>query len=473
MYKVVIGLEVHCEIDTCSKNFSQAKNGYSDIPNSNLDTVDLGFPGVLPVLNFKAFRKSLMMAMALKCETPDIVLFDRKNYYYPDLPKGYQITQITKPVGINGEIIVNVDGIDKKVLIHDIHLEEDTASLDHFGDYSLIDYNRSGIPLLETVTEPCLHSANEAISFLEALRSVFLYCGVSEARSDRGQMRCDVNVSLMKDTDTELGTKVEMKNINSFNNVKLVIEYEITRQTKILESGGTVLQETRRFSDEDMCTYSMRSKVDAVDYKYFIEPNIPPIKITDEWLAEIKKEIPLLQHDRIIKYMDLYELSRYDATILVKEKKVADYFETTIKLGASPKAVSNWLTSTILGHLNKYDISIDKIYLTPEMLVDLISMVTTGKISSKQSKEVLYKVLSSEKSPKEVVEKLDMKQIGDDDTIRKLVVTILDNNLNLIADHRKGKNVFDYFVGQVMKQTRGQANPSVTAKIILEEIEKR
>ena len=471
MYKVTIGLEVHCEVKTNSKNFSSARNTYSEYPNENIDTVDIGLPGILPVANKDAFRKSLMMSLALNCETPDIVMFDRKNYYYPDLPKGYQITQMEKPVGINGYVMINVNGEDIKVGIHDIHLEEDTASLDHFGNYSLIDYNRSGVPLLETVTEPCLHSADEAITFLEALKGIFLYTGVSEARTDRGQMRCDVNISL-SDTD-ELGTKVEMKNINSFNNVRLAIEYEIKRQTEILQSGGKVLQETRRFDDEDMKTYSMRSKVDAVDYKYYIEPNIPPIKIDDSWIEEIKQEIPMLQYERVEKYMGEYELSRYDSDIIVKDKRVSDYFEETIKLGCNPKSSANWITSVILGYLNKYELNITDLFLTPTMLVELIKMVDEGKISSKQSKQVFFKCLEENKEPKAIVKELGMTQITDDKTIRDIVVKVLDERPDLIEDHRKGKNTFDYFVGQVMKATRGQANPSVTKNIILEEMEKR
>ena len=471
MYKVTIGLEVHCEVKTNSKNFSSARNTYSEYPNENIDTVDIGLPGILPVANKDAFRKSLMMALALNCQTPDIVMFDRKNYYYPDLPKGYQITQMEKPVGINGYVMINVNGVDLKIGIHDIHLEEDTASLDHFGNYSLIDYNRSGVPLLETVTEPCLHSADEAITFLEALKGIFLYTGVSEARTDRGQMRCDVNISL-SETD-ELGTKVEMKNINSFNNVRLAIEYEIKRQTEILQSGGKVLQETRRFDDEDMKTYSMRSKVDAVDYKYYIEPNIPPIKIDDSWIEEIKKEIPMLQYERVEKYMGEYELSRYDSDIIVKDKRVSDYFEETIKLGCNPKSSANWITSVILGYLNKYELNITDLFLTPTMLVELIKMVDEGKISSKQSKQVFFKCLEENKEPKAIVKELGMTQITDDKTIRDIVVKVLDERPDLIEDHRKGKNTFDYFVGQVMKATRGQANPSVTKNIILEEMEKR
>ena len=471
MYKVTIGLEVHCEVKTNSKNFSSSRNSYSEYPNENIDTVDIGLPGILPVANKDAFRKSLKMALALNCQPPDIVMFDRKNYYYPDLPKGFQITQMEKPVGINGYVMIHVNGEDKKVGIHDIHLEEDTASLDHFSNYSLIDYNRSGVPLLETVTDPCMHSADEAVTFLEALKGIFLYTDVSEARTDRGQMRCDVNISL-SDTD-ELGTKVEMKNINSFNSVRLAIEYEIKRQTEVLQSGGKVIQETRRFDEETMKTYSMRSKVDAVDYKYYIEPNIPPIKIEDELIEEIKSEIPMLQYQRVEKYMNEYELSRYDSDIIVKDKKVSDYFEETIKLGCNPKSSANWLTSIILGYLNKYELNINEISLTPKMLVELIKMIDDGKISSKQSKQVFFKCLEESKEPSAVVKELGMTQITDDKTIRDIVVKVLDERLDLIEDHRKGKNTFDYFVGQVMKATRGQANPSLTKDIILEEMEKR
>ena len=473
MYKVVIGLEVHCEVKTESKNFSRSRNTYSEYPNENIDPVDIGLPGILPVANKEAFRRSLKMALALNCTTPKIVQFDRKNYYYPDLPKGYQITQETNPVGRNGYVMINVDGEDIRVDIDNIHLEEDTASLDHFGTYSLIDYNRSGVPLLETVTTPCMHSAKEAVAFLEALKGIFLYTGVSESRTDRGQMRCDVNVSLMEEDATEFGTKVEMKNINSFNNVKLAIEYEIERQTEILKTGGKVIQETRRFDDEDLKTYSMRSKVDAVDYKYYIEPNIPPIKIEDEWIEEIKKEIPMLQFERVEKYMNEYGLSRYDSEIIVKDKRVSDYYEETISLGADPKISANWITSVILGYLNKYELAITDIYLTPTMLVELIKMVDDGKISSKQSKQVFFKCLEESKEPAKIVKELGMTQITDDKTIRDIVVKVLDERPDLIEDHRKGKNTFDYFVGQVMKATRGQANPSITAKIINEEMDKR
>ena len=271
MYKTVIGLEVHCELKSNSKNFSSSKNGYSTIPNSNVSVVDLGMPGILPVVNKEAVKNSIKMALAMNCEVPKYLTFERKNYFYPDLPKGYQITQFKHPIGTNGYVMINVDGVDKKVFIHDTHLEEDTASLDHYNAYSLIDYNRCGVPLLETVTEPCLNSADEAVAFLEALRSIFLYCDTSYARSDRGQIRCDVNVSLMREGDTELGTRVEMKNINSFSSVREAILCEVARQTDILDNGGKVLQETRRYDENSNMTYTMRSKEDAIDYDTFNE----------------------------------------------------------------------------------------------------------------------------------------------------------------------------------------------------------
>ncbi len=473
MYKAVIGLEVHCELKTQSKNFSSGENSYSRYPNTNLSPVDLAFPGILPVLNKEGVKKALKMSLAFHCDVPDVLTFDRKNYFYPDLPKGYQITQIRKPVGTNGYVMIHVDGEEKKILIHDTHLEEDTASLDHFGNYSLIDYNRCGVPLLETVTEPCIHSSKEAVAFLETLRNMFLYMDTSDARGDMGQIRCDVNVSLMKEDDTELGTRVEMKNINSFNNVKAAIECEIKRQTEILKNGGTIVQETRRFDDVDMCTYPMRKKEDAIDYKYFPEPNIPPIKIDKDWLARIEEEIPVLPYERCQNYMKEYGLSRYDATNLVKEKEIAEYFEQTIKEGSDPKMASNWITSVILGYLNKEEISIRELFLTPKMLTELISMVEKGSISSKQGKEVLFKSLEQEKDPKSIVQEEGLSQIGNDEEIKAIVMEVFGENPKAKEQYLAGRtNIVDFMVGQVMKKTRGRANPSITMKMIKEEMER-
>jgi len=473
MYKATIGLEVHVELKTNSKNFSSAKNAYSLEHNTNITEIDLGYPGILPVVNKEAVKKALKVALALNCKTPEYLIFDRKNYFYPDLPKGYQITQLHHPVGIDGYLMINVGGVDKKVLIHDTHLEEDTASMEHLSNYSLIDYNRAGIPLLETVTEPCLNSADEAIAFLEALRSLFLYCDISEARSDLGQIRCDVNVSLAKDTDTNLGTRVEMKNINSFSAVRSAILCEIKRQTEILENGGKVEQETRRYDETSDMTYLMRSKVDAIDYKYYIEPNLPPIKISKDFLEEIKKEIPTLQYERLNNYIDNYNLTRVEATTLIKEKALSDYFEKMISLGVQPKFACNWLVGFILGYLNKNYLSIVDIKMTPEMLKKMIDLLDSGKISIKQMKEILTKALEEDKDPNVLVKELNIYQITDSNEIRIIVNEVLDENINLVEDYKNGKRVLDFIIGQIMKKTKGRVNPLATSKILQEELDKR
>ena len=482
-YKALIGLEMHCEISkTKSKVFSSAENSYKDIPNSNVRPLDMGFPGTLPVVNKEAVKMALKTSMILGCKQPEYMYFERKNYYYPDMPKNYQITQETKPipVGIYGKLEYECKGEKKVALINNLHLEEDAASQDHYSSYSTIDYNRACVPLLELVTEPCFHSADEAVAFLETMRSIYQYADISEADSKKGQIRCDVNVSIMdadKDIDNpdNWGTKVEVKNVNSFGGVRDAINYEIDRQTELKESGeyDKMEQQTRRWDEDSLSTVYMRSKVDAIDYRYFVEPNIPKYKLSKEWLEEIRKSIPRLASERKQDYIEKYGLSDYDATIIVKDKNVSDYYEEVIKLGGNPKKASNWLTSVILGHLNKYDLEINEIYLTPKMLFDIMKMVEDGKISSKQSKDVLYKCLKDCKEPQVIVNELGLKQVGDEDTIRPLVIEILDAHLDLIEEYRKGRNVFDFFVGQVMKATRGQANPSLTAKIIKEEIEKR
>ena len=320
-YKAVIGLEMHCELKSNSKVFSSARNSYSELANSNVSAVDMAFPGTLPVANKKCIKDAIKMSMVLNCDIPEYMYFDRKNYYYPDLPKGYQITQFTSPVGINGHIEVECGDKIIPVDIHDIHLEEDAASMDHLYDSSVIDYNRAGVPLLELVTEPCLHSAEEAVAFLEHMRSAYKYCDVSEADTKKGQIRCDVNVSIMEDDAKELGTRVEIKNINSFGNVFDAINYEIKRQSELKDAGryDEVEQDTRRFDEETCSTVRMRSKADAIDYKYFVDPNLPKYKISNEWLEKIRQEIPKLRDERKQEYINNYSLSNYDSTILVKE----------------------------------------------------------------------------------------------------------------------------------------------------------
>ncbi|MDD2489722.1 MAG: Asp-tRNA(Asn)/Glu-tRNA(Gln) amidotransferase subunit GatB [Bacilli bacterium] len=473
MYKVVIGLEVHCELKTKAKVFSMGPNIYSEEPNINVATIDLGFPGVLPVVNKTAVEYAIKTALALNCTIPNELVFDRKNYFYPDLPKGYQITQFNKTIGSNGVLIINVDGEDKKVFIKEMHLEEDTASLDHYGSYSLLNYNRAGVPLIEVVTEPCLHNSEEVVTFLEALRSIFLYCDVSEAKSDKGQMRCDVNISLMKDDSKELGTKVELKNINSFNNVKDAIEYEIKRQAEMLDNGEKVIMETRRFDDNKRKTYTMREKVEAVDYKYFMEPNIPIIKIKKDWVNEIKTTIPMLQYERIQLYMNEYGLSRYDATILVKDKEVADFFEKAITYDDDYKKITNWINGVVLGHINKYGLRINEIFITPKMLVELIKLVEDKTISIKQGKEVFYQALQEKKEPIDIVKSANMSQIQDEDYLLKIALEVINENKEVVTEYLNGRdNVLDYLVGQVMKKTKGKANPAKASEILKTEIKK-
>ncbi len=475
---VTIGLEMHCEIsETKTKVFSSARNEYSDEANTNVRPVDMAFPGTLPVVNKECIRMSLMMSKILNCKQPEYMYFERKNYYYPDLPKGYQITQNTKPapVGMDGYIdIERSDGTTFRVDIDNIHLEEDAASMNHLYDISTIDYNRAGVPLLELVTTPCIHSASDAVSFLEYMRAIYQYCGISEADSKKGQIRCDVNVSI-SDND-ELGTKVEIKNVNSFGSVHDAIVYEIKRQTELKDAGRyeEVEQETRRFDEETGTTIRMRSKVDAIDYKYFVEPNLPKFKIAKEWLDEIEASIPELPYERKEKYMKEYGLSAYDAGILIKDINTANYFEECIKLKMDAKTSANWIITQILGFTYKYEEEIQNIYLTPNRLKVITDSISNGKISSKQAKELFFKVLEEKEEPDVLMKKLGMMQVSDKGELTKIITEILDSNTTQIEQYKNGKtNMFDYFVGQVMKKTRGQANPVVTKEILTEELEKR
>ena len=474
MYKVVIGLEVHCELETKSKNFSQAPNEFTEAHNINVGTVDLGLPGILPVANREAVKKALFTSMALHCDLPDEIIFDRKNYYYADLPKGYQITQNKKPVGLNGYLDVIVNGEIKRVTLQGVHLEEDTASLEHYPKYSLIDYNRSGVPLLEIVTNPCISSADEAVAYLEDLRDVFLYLGVSEAKSNYGQMRCDVNISLMKDTDTEFGTKVEMKNINAFNNVRAAIEYEIKRQSELLDKGEKVIQETRRIA-EDGKTYSMREKVDAVDYKYFVEPNIPSTPVTDELLEELRSNMPELKGDRYLKYIQNYGMSEYDAGVLSKTRSVSDYFEEVLEEGADVSLAVNFVTTAILSTLNKLEIGIDELFITPKMLAEVIKLVNEDKLSMDAAKKLLYEAIDKKTDPIELVKKEGMGQINDEEKLLELIKGIMDENTEVVRQYVEDGNMsaVNFFVGQTMKKSNRQANPNISRELISKELERR
>ena len=473
-YVAVIGLEFHCEMKSNTKVFSNAINGYSKLSNQYVRPLDMAFPGTLPVVNKTCVRKAIEMAMILNCKIPEYMEFDRKHYFYPDLPKGYQITQFFNPVGVDGKIEIEVSGEKKEIGIHDIHLEEDAAALDHYYDTSNIDYNRAGVPLLELVTEPCMHSSEEALAFLEHIKSIYQYTDISDCDTKKGQIRADVNVSIMNENDKEFGTKVEVKNVNSFDAIKQVIEYEIKRQSELKDAGryDEVIQETRRWDEETQTTIHMRSKADAIDYKYFTEPNIPRYKITKELLDDIRKSIPELAYERRDKYVNKYKLSLYDAGVLVKSKKISDYFEECLDLGCEAKEACNWITTKVLGELNKSEENtIDNFFITSSMLSELIKLIHDKKITNNQGKEVFAKMLDEKLTASEIVKKYNMEVIEDDNLIESLVDEVISENEKAITDYKNGRtNMLDYMVGQVMKKSKGKANPVNAKKILLEKI---
>ncbi len=482
-YKLMVGLEMHCEIsETNTKVFSGARNSYSVTPNENIRAIDMAFPGILPVVNKEAVKMALQASMVLNCKQPEYMYFERKNYYYPDLPKGFQLTQETKPipVGIYGYVDYECNGEVKRVRVNNIHLEEDAASSDHLYDTTVIDYNRAGVPLLELVTEPDISSAEEAVAFLEHMKTVYQYLGISEADSKKGQIRCDVNVSIIDETldmedPSNWGTKVEIKNVNSFGGVRDAINYEYKRQVSAKENGTydtEIIQQTRRWDEESGTTIGMRSKADAIDYKYFVEPNIPKFKLTKEWLDEIRTSIPELAYDRKQRYMNEYDLSEYDSNILVKEKKVSDFFDDTVKLGTNPKEACNWVNGMILSYLNTNLITIDEIYMTPDMLHDLIKLIDDKTISSKQAKDVFTKCLEEKKEPMSIVKDEGMMQITDESSIEAIVDEVLSEQAEAIKTYDpENPKALDFFIGQVMKKTRGKANPSIAYKMMKEKLD--
>ena len=367
--------------------------------------------------------------------------------------------------------MINVDGVEKKITIQDTHLEEDTANMDHLSTYSLIDYNRAGVPLLETVTDPCISSSKEAIAYLETLRNMFLYLDVSDARADLGQIRVDVNVSLMKEGDTKLGTRVEMKNINSFTTVKEAIEVEIKRQTEILEAGGVIEQETRRYDEINKTTVFMRGKVDAIDYKYYTEPNIPPIKLREEYINSIKKDMPVLEYERKKKYIDEYGIGSVDAGTLTKDRKLSDYFESIISNGSNPKNTANIIVGFLLGYLNKNFKSISDINIDTKDFSEVIKMMSDGKISNKQAKDIFTKALDENKNVLDIA-KSEGTQISDKEEIRKIINEVFNDNPNIVNDYKNGKNVTGFIMGLIMKKTSGKVNPGITNMVLREELEK-
>lgn len=466
MTKLVIGLEMHAEMKSTTKVFSPSSNVYNKMANVNINEIDLAFPGFMPSLNEECVKKAVEMALILKCDVAKYMIFDRKNYYYPDLPKGYQITQNTRPVGINGNLDVSLNGSKFNVEILDIHLEEDAAALDHLPTFSLIDYNRAGVPLLETVTAPCMHSADEAIAFLETMCRIYKYTGISEADTKKGQIRCDVNVNLMDDNGNYITPKVEIKNVNSLANVKLAILYEEKRQLESLKNNEPLYQETRRFDESSGTTIHMRSKADAIDYKYFVEPNIPPYEITDDFIENIRKTIPVLADIRKDNYMNNLCLDEYNANILIKDINIANYFEKCVEVGIKPIIAANYINGIITSYINEKDININDFYLKPEFLKQINDAKESGILSSKGVKEVFYKSLEEKEEPKNFISKEDA-QVSDENLIESIIDRILSSHEKEILEYKNGRtNIFDFFVGQVMKETRGKANPIITKDLL-------
>ena len=466
MTKLVIGLEMHAEMKSTTKVFSPSSNVYNKMANVNINEIDLAFPGFMPSLNEECVKKAVEMALILKCDVAKYMIFDRKNYYYPDLPKGYQITQNTRPVGINGNLEVSLNGSKFNVEILDIHLEEDAAALDHLPTFSLIDYNRAGVPLLETVTAPCMHSADEAIAFLETMCRIYKYTGISEADTKKGQIRCDVNVNLMDDNGNYITPKVEIKNVNSLANVKLAILYEEKRQLESLKNNEPLYQETRRFDESSGTTIHMRSKADAIDYKYFVEPNIPPYEITDDFIENIRKTIPVLADIRKDNYMNNLCLDEYNANILIKDINISNYFEKCVEVGIKPIIAANYINGIITSYINEKDININDFYLKPEYLKQINDAKESEILSSKGVKEVFYKSLEEKKEPKNFISKEDA-QVSDENLIESIIDRILSSHEKEITEYKNGRtNIFDFFVGQVMKETRGKANPIITKDLL-------
>ena len=472
-YDVTIGIEIHCQLKTNTKMFSGAPTSFGRKANTCVNEIDLGHPGTLPEVNKEAVRKAVMACTALNLTIDPLVKFDRKNYYYSDLPKGFQITQQFHPIGSNGYIEIDVNGTFKKIRINRAHMEEDTAKQYHLYDQSLLDFNRAGVPLLEIVSEPDIASGEEAALYVEKLRQTLDYLGVSDVKMEEGSMRCDVNVSIKPCGSTIFGTKVEVKNLNYIANVKDAIDYEVKRQAEILEKGEKVIQETRRFDEKSMTTVAMRLKESGVDYKYFPEPNIFPIRIKDEWIKEIEEAMPELPDTKYKRYINEFGLSKYDANLLLGNKKLAAYFDEGMKTAKNAKNLCNLLTSELSGLLvkNEQDISTTKV--TPANLSKLSNMISEGSISSKQAKEVLENMLDG-KDPEKIAQEKGMKQVSNEDEILKIVTAVLDENPQSIIDFKNGKDrALGFMVGQVMKKSKGQANPKMASDLLTKELEKR
>ena len=474
-FETIIGLEVHVELKTDSKIFSPSPNMFGDDPNTNVNPIDLGYPGVLPVLNEETVNFAMKAAMALNCDIAPDTKFDRKNYFYPDNPKAYQISQFDKPIGENGYIDIEVDGKKKRIGITRLHMEEDAGKLTHSDDgYSLVDFNRQGTPLVEIVSEPDIRSPKEAYAYLEALKNIIQYTGVSDCKMEEGSLRCDANLSIRPIGQEQFGTKTELKNLNSFSFVQKGLEFEEKRQQKELLSGGEILQETRRYDEQTKETILMRVKEGSDDYRYFPEPDLVPLHIDEAWKQRIFEQIPELPDARKKRYIEELKLPEYDAMVLTNNKELSDFFEETIAQDADIKQVSNWLMGEVSAYMNKHYKELHELELTPESLAKMIQLIEDGTISSKIAKKVFTELVENGGDPEKIVKEKGLVQISDEGQLTEIVVNILDNNPQSIEDFKNGKDkALGFLVGQVMKETKGQANPPMVNKIILAEMEKR
>ena len=473
-FETVIGIEIHCELNTKTKMFSSAPNTFGKEPNTQVNPIDMAFPGTMPRVNKQAVIYAIMACSALNLEIDNELWFDRKNYFYSDLPKGFQITQDKRPIGKNGFIEVNTSNGLKKIGIERIHMEEDTAKQSHYGDYTLIDYNRCGVPLIEIVSKPDMRSGEEAAKYVEKLRSILSYCGVSDCKMDEGSMRCDINISLRPIGSDKFGVKTEIKNLNSINNIQKAIEFEISRQEKLLLKGQAVEQETRRFDETLRQTVLMRKKTDAVDYKYFTEPNIMPIKLSDKFINEAISLVPELPEARYNRYLNDLNLSSYDAQQLIANKNVADYYEEILESFNEPKIVANWMLGDIFSYLNKNNITIKEFKLSPLNFAKLLKLLKEGKISSKQGKDVFMEIVDTDNDPEKIAKDKGMVQESDEGLILEYINEVLKENPQAIETYKSGRdNILSFLIGQVMKKSRGKANPALTSKLLKEEIMKR
>lgn len=473
-YETVIGLEVHAQLLTKSKMFCGCSADYASAPpNTHVCPICLGMPGVLPVINEKAVEYTVMTALALNCDIPEYTKFDRKNYSYPDLMKGYQISQYDMPIGKGGWLVIEANGTEKKVRITRVHLEEDVAKLWHRGSYSLIDVNRSGVPLMEIVSEPEMSSPEEARQYLIKLRNILRYLGVSTGNMEEGSFRCDANISVRPKDTKKLLPKVEVKNMNSFKAVYQALEYESRRQAKILEEGGELIQETRGWVEEKGITVPQRAKEYADDYRYFPEPDLPPLVLDRAWIEEIRAKLPELPDARRSRFMTQYGLPAYDASLLTSSKAMADYFEACVQLMGLEKAkmVSNWLLGDFSRMLNATNTEVENVRTSPGQLVELLKLLDSGNITGPVAKAVFEEMFLTGKEAGAIIREKGLAQISDISQIRETVKHVLASNRAAVSDYLSGKQqALTFIIGQVMKATKGRANPNVVREIIVQEL---